>query len=1123
MVNHQRHDDGLNDYGGARLAPGSYTDESVRRQWISTLGAALKVYPRWLMKLGKALTGRIAHLEPDSAGVLTCICQDFNGLCETVEFLTESEEEFADPIEVACSCEEYDEFQQCPHAYAATLELRNALLNYIPGVTFNRAGQSPGNRMPFVDNRAVQRAPAPPAPPPPPPPARKPWELLFAEIDRCVDLSGKGRLFDAPPPPVVRMAWRIEVTERTITATPVEQTYNAAKDKWSKGRRIAWERYVRERSLWATPADEKIAVLACHAYIPYREPELIDVLPHLVGHPHVLLVLPGLADRHGKVCRGQASLKVLHTPEGLHLVPLLSDHPVDEFLAVMQIRNQWLVGCLESRSELHIAPLSARAVQLFSVFSTMNTTIPHADAATLLARLPTIERELPVHLPDQMLADAAPADSRIRVQLSPLSPAGLSVLLRVQPGVADCFFPPGEGAPTSTTMKDGRPARVIRNLAEEAAQASQLVQNSALASRVPSGPWKWSVLDDEAALDLVSFLQVQPAEAVVVEWANGSRPAISVLGELTPNALKVQIKDRRDWFGLEGTFELGDQKFPLVNLLSALRSGSRYVQMGEGQFALIAQEFRDRLTRLGDVLHKSRSTLDFDLTAAPVVAEFLDDAIDLRAAQTWKKTLKRLDEVAQLDPHPPMSLTAELRDYQLEGYCWLRRLAAWGVGGCLADDMGLGKTVQALAVLIDRMEKGPALVVAPVSVGFNWVRESERFAPTLRPILYRDTDRGEFLDTLGNGDVVVTSYGLVLRDAEKLKKIKWGTLILDEAQFIKNSQTKTAQVVRDLQADWRLALTGTPVENHLGELWSIFRAVAPGLFGSWERFRERFAEPIERRKDAGRRHALAGVIRPFVLRRTKSEVLTELPQRTEVLLTAELSPAERKLYEDARLWAVTHLTQIADDTEDNRFQVLAALTRLRQMACHPRLIDPAWTASSAKLDLFLETVEELRDGRHRALVFSQFTQHLALVRAALDERQVPYQYLDGATTAKQRQQRVDAFQHGAGDLFLISLKAGGTGLNLTAADYVIHLDPWWNPAVEDQATDRAHRIGQTRPVTVYRLVAKDTIEEQILALHAEKRQLVASVLDGSDQAAKLSSHELVDLIKYGGRSPAASR
>lgn len=276
-----------------------------------------------------------------------------------------------------------------------------------------------------------------------------------------------------------------------------------------------------------------------------------------------------------------------------------------------------------------------------------------------------------------------------------------------------------------------------------------------------------------------------------------------------------------------------------------------------------------------------------------------------------------------------------------------------------------------------------------------------------------------------------------------------------------------------------------------------------------------FAEPIERDHDRDRLQSLSRVVQPFILRRTKKEVLTELPPRTEILRTAELSPAERNKYDAARIAALSELSggNQNDNEQQRRIRVLAWLTRMRQLACHPRLVDPKWTLSSAKLDLFMEIVEELREGEHRALVFSQFVQHLSLVREALDNIGIKYQYLDGATPTNKRQDAVDAFQRGEGDLFLISLKAGGTGLNLTAADYVLHLDPWWNPAVEDQATDRAHRIGQTQAVTVYRLVAKDTIEEQILAMHEDKRELIAGVLDGADRASKMSTDDLIKLIR----------
>jgi SNF2 family DNA or RNA helicase len=403
-------------------------------------------------------------------------------------------------------------------------------------------------------------------------------------------------------------------------------------------------------------------------------------------------------------------------------------------------------------------------------------------------------------------------------------------------------------------------------------------------------------------------------------------------------------------------------------------------------------------------------------------------------------------------------------------------------------------------------------------VGENWVRETNKFAPALNPLLYREGNRQQLIDSAGPGDLIIVSYQLVQRDAKRFGSRQWNTLVLDEAQFIKNAQTKTSRAIRDLDANWRIALSGTPLENHLGELWSLLRTISPGLLGSWDRFRNRFADPIERHRDPERSQSLARLVRPFILRRTKEKVLSELPPRTEVTLQAHLSPEERQRYDEARVAALAELSGGGGEKPgEHRMRTLAWLTKLRQLACHPRLVDRMWDRGSAKLNLLSSLIDELRDGEHRALIFSQFVKHLGLIRELLDERGVKYQYLDGSTPAKERQRRVDAFQEGEGELFLISLKAGGTGLNLTAADYVIHLDPWWNPAVEDQATDRAHRIGQERPVTVYRLVASGTIEEQILAMHADKRELVAGVLDGTDRAAKMDTDDLIRLIKTGDR------
>ncbi len=486
----------------------------------------------------------------------------------------------------------------------------------------------------------------------------------------------------------------------------------------------------------------------------------------------------------------------------------------------------------------------------------------------------------------------------------------------------------------------------------------------------------------------------------------------------------------------------------------------------------------------------------------------------MTAAPAWTEIVTKLATSRRIRPKPPATLRAKLRDYQIEGHAWLSRIATWGAGACLADDMGLGKTVQAIAVLLDRAKHGPALVLAPTSVMHNWVDELARFAPSLRPVLYNEDNRAVALASLKKNDVLIASYGVLVRDVDKLAATKFATLVFDEAQALKNHTTQRAKAARKLAADFRIALSGTPFENHLGELWSLFSLVFPGLLGSWDQFRERYAIPIERQGSPEARAALARVLSPFLLRRTKAEVARELPARTEIEVPVALSDDERALYEDARLAAVAELARkgVGVREERKRFQVLAAITRLRLLASHPKLYDPSSVVSSSKLARAVELLQELRESNHRALVFSQFTSHLALVRPALEAAGFDLLYLDGATPARERKRLVAEFQGGRGDAFLISLKAGGQGINLTGADYVLHLDPWWNPAVEDQATDRAHRIGQSQPVTVYRLISRGTIEERILALHHDKRSLVASVLAGSGAAAKLSTKDLMKLL-----------
>ncbi|KPV49825.1 serine/threonine protein kinase, partial [Kouleothrix aurantiaca] len=469
-------------------------------------------------------------------------------------------------------------------------------------------------------------------------------------------------------------------------------------------------------------------------------------------------------------------------------------------------------------------------------------------------------------------------------------------------------------------------------------------------------------------------------------------------------------------------------------------------------------------------------------------------------------------------PQPlPTTFKGELRPYQKFGYDWLHFLREYNFGGCLADDMGTGKTIQTLAFIESLYEKendAPAtLVVMPRSLLFNWQREAEKFTPDLAVYVHADQGRITDPQEFANYDLVLTTYGTMLRDIAALRTYQFNYAILDESQAIKNPAAETSKAARLLNAKHRLVLTGTPIENSTGELWSQFAFLNPGLLGDISYFREEFINPIERQQNQDAAQFLRKMVFPFILRRTKDQVAADLPPRTEEVVMCDMEPAQRKLYDKQRDYYRAQLLGMIDDDgmNDARMKILEGLLRLRQISIHPRLVDAKFKGNSGKFDLLLDTLDTLRAEGHRALVFSQFVQMLTLVREALDERGIPYCYLDGQT--RDRQGEVDRFQNDdTVPFFLISLKAGGVGLNLTAADYVIHIDPWWNPAVEQQATDRTHRIGQDKPVFVYKLIARDTVEEKILQLQAHKRELVEQVIGAEGGVFKALTREDIEIL-----------
>jgi superfamily II DNA or RNA helicase len=585
----------------------------------------------------------------------------------------------------------------------------------------------------------------------------------------------------------------------------------------------------------------------------------------------------------------------------------------------------------------------------------------------------------------------------------------------------------------------------------------------------------------------------------------------------------ADIAGERDWFDLGVTISADGRELPLAEVFVALASGESHILLDDGaHFSLLDP----RLQSLRKLIEEARALADspsaplrISRYQAGLWSELVALGVVTEQAHAWQRqvaVLLELDAIAEHDA--PATLLGQLRPYQREGFAWLASLWGLELGGILADDMGLGKTLQALALVCDARVRdpdgGPFLVVAPTSVVPGWVSEAARFAPTLRVEAATDTlaKSGRTIDELAAADVVVTTYTLLRLDADAYRAVDWAGVILDEAQYVKNHQAKTYRCVRELAAPFKLALTGTPMENNLMELWSLLSITAPGLFPDPKRFAEQYARPIERGGDGERLARLRCRIKPLVKRRTKELVARELPAKQEQTLDVELHARHRKLYDTRLQRERQKVLGLLGDFDRNRFTVLRSITLLRQLSLHPGLIDDRHgDVPCAKLGALVEQLADVVAGGHRALVFSQFTGFLAKVRDRLDHEGLGYRYLDGHT--RQRARVLKRFKTGSDPVFLISLKAGGFGLNLSEADYCFLLDPWWNPATENQAIDRTHRIGQTRPVMVYRMIARDTIEEKVVALARRKAALFDGVMNDGDMfAGSITAEDIRGLV-----------
>ncbi|HVI47243.1 MAG TPA: DEAD/DEAH box helicase [Chitinophaga sp.] len=921
------------------------------------------------------------------------------------------------------------------------------------------------------------------------------WERLLNTLLGADANLKKGKYI-----PSLRLVYLIDFDHYRIQ--PVLQT-SLAGGGWSNGRAVALKKLKEGKAEAMVEQDLRIGatIQKTHYFNHDGASYTFDdrVWEEIAGHPYLFAADDPTVPV--EIMKGAPELIVNQAGRGYTFSTNITDY------------SNETIFMRETPVRLKVIKLTTQQRRVLQTLSQIPV-VPPDGKEKLMQVLRTIGAHITIHSDlsgSSISLQKRVGDSRIVVQLLPLGD-GLKAAFFVKPFTSDPpYCKPGEGAQHIIGISNGERWQAVRDLERERNNMTTL-QNLVL-QLVPQ-----ELADDaiifEDPLDALELLEIIRANVDIAraEWPEGER--IKVRGEAGFQQLKLGVREKGHWFSCNG--ELAVDELLVLSLKELLDTErmvqKRFVALGNGEFIALEAGLRKRLQELSSIAFKDQQVL-IPRFAAPVLDEWLEQAGSASTDAGWKTFIQQRVTALNLQAPVPITLQTTLRPYQEEGFRWMTHLAAWGAGACLADDMGLGKTIQAITMLLYRAKDGPALVVCPASVLPNWVGELTRFAPSLNIVYLQQGRRAGTLKTVGPFDVVLTTYGLLQSESALLSAVQWTTAVLDEAHTIKNYQTKTSKAAMSLQAAFRLMLTGTPIQNHMGEIWNLFNFLNPGLLGSLQHFNEQFVFPSVRYPDSTVKQHLKKLLAPFILRRTKTAVLDELPPKTEIMKLVTQSAEESAFYEALRRKAIENIHAYeGSGLGQQRMRAMTELSRLRMAACHPKMVDTESQIGSSKLEVFMEIVQELISNSHRALVFSQFVRHLDLVRETLDGIGINYLYLDGSTSLARRETLVKDFQGGKGDLFLISLKAGGLGLNLTAADYVIHMDPWWNPAIEEQASDRAYRIGQSRPVTIYRLIARQTIEEKIIDLHHNKRDLADRLLEGTDQSAKLSAQELMELI-----------
>ncbi len=797
----------------------------------------------------------------------------------------------------------------------------------------------------------------------------EPWRKSLRALERVV--AGADRHDGAADQARSRVVYLLHFnrSDQLTAISPLEQKLGAG-GSWSKGRAIALQRLVSgERLAGLDEADQGLRAAVRQVDYGYGGPHyefnLRLALPALVGHPR--LFLADAPTTPVQVGRGEAEIQAV-VKNGELVIRLLPEPTADERYVLVR----------ETPGRFRVVAFTDTHHRLARILGDKGLVLPEAASGEAARVLTTLASLVPVHssLPGTTHAvTTVPADSRPRVHLLPHG-AGFRVEILVRP--LDSGGPcqrPGQGAVSLMADVEGRRCLAERDLDEEQRRAAALERSLPVLATLPELDGQWYADTAEEALQVLVELR-EPLERgeVLVAWPEGEKLRLGRSVSAADLRLRLGSGDR--WFTVEGELRVDDERvLGMQQLLELVRTTPhRFLPLGEGEFIALTRELRRHLEELAAYVEPRGRKL----TLHPLAALALDDLTGqvgrLDAAPAWHDRLAEMRAALDRTETPPSTLKARLRDYQLQGFQWLARLAHLGFGACLADDMGLGKTLQAITVILSLAHQGPTLVVAPTSVCLNWATEVHRFAPTLNFHMFSELNRDALIPSLGKFDLLVTSYTLLQQEIELLAQVQWQSIVLDEAQAIKNAATKRSKAAMRLNGRFRLITTGTPIENHLGELWNLFNFINPGLLGTWKQFNRRFGIPIEKYHDREARRTLKKLIRPFMLRRIKSQVLEELPPRTEITLRVEMDPAEMRFYEALRQQAIENIEGSSEKT-GRHLQILAEIMRLRRACCNPKLISDQVDIASSKLQVFAEVVEELLGGGHKALVFSQFTGH----------------------------------------------------------------------------------------------------------------------------------------------------